>query len=190
MNELHFIQSLQKGDETAYTQLVALYSDRVYNTALGLLQHAEDAEDVAQDVFVQVFQSIDGFKGDAKLSTWIYRITTTKSLEFIRKKAAKKRFGIFQSLFGLENKLQAANEPFYHPGVDIENKERSAILFSAIDKLPEKQKAAFILHKTEDLSYAEVAAVLETSVSAVESLLFRAKQNLQATLSKGQYRNA
>jgi RNA polymerase sigma-70 factor (ECF subfamily) len=73
---------------------------------------------------------------------------------------------------------------FYHPGTQLENKEQSAILFKAIDQLPEKQKSAFILHKIEGLSYNEIADILNTSLSSVESLLFRAKQNLQQSLSE------
>ncbi len=71
---------------------------------------------------------------------------------------------------------------FQHPGVLLENQERAAILFQALEKLPEKQKAAFVLHHLEALSYVEIAEVLQLSLSSVESLLFRAKQNLQRLL--------
>jgi RNA polymerase sigma-70 factor (ECF subfamily) len=182
LEENQFIALLKNGDSAAYTRLVSLYSDRVYNTALGLLQNVEDAEDIAQEAFVQIFQGIANFKGESALSTWIYKITVTKSLELIRKRQAKKRFAIFDTLFGVENTAVSKNIPFYHPGVQLENKERGAILFEAINQLPEKQKTAFVLAKTEDLSYAEIAMVMELSVASVESLLFRAKQNLQKLL--------
>jgi RNA polymerase sigma factor (sigma-70 family) len=155
----------------------------VYNTALGILQNTFDAEDLAQEVFVQVFHSVKNFKGDCKLSTWLYRITVTKSLDFLRAKKRKKRFAFVQSLFGNEN-----NEPlveqatFVHPGVQLENKERATILFKAIDKLPENQKIAFTLSKVDGLSYQEIADVMQLSVSSIESLLFRAKSNLQKYL--------
>ena len=157
----------------------------VYNTSLGILQNTADAEDLSQEVFVQVFHSIKDFKGDCKLSTWLYRITVTKSLDFLRAKKRKKRFAFIQSLFGDES-----NEPlveqitFVHPGVQLENKERAGILFKAIDKLPENQKTAFTLNKVEGLSYHEIAEVMQTSVSSVESLLFRAKGNLQKHLGE------
>jgi RNA polymerase sigma-70 factor (ECF subfamily) len=79
-----------------------------------------------------------------------------------------------------EVKTEASH--FHHPGVQLENKERATILFSAIDKLPENQKTAFILAKLEDLSYSEISEVMNISNSSVESLLFRAKQNLQKLL--------
>ena len=80
-----------------------------------------------------------------------------------------------------ENKTEAIH--FYHPGVQLENKERSAILFNAIDQLPDKQKTAFVLSKIEELSYLEIAEIMQLSVSSVESLLFRAKQNLRKLLA-------
>jgi RNA polymerase sigma factor (sigma-70 family) len=116
------------------------------------------------------------------LTSWIYRIAVSKSLEFIRKQKRKKRFAFLQSLTGAEN-ISSDKNTFYHPGIRIENKELAAILFKAIDKLPENQKAAFVLNKVEDLSYAEIAEVMKLSLSSIESLLFRAKQNLQKLLS-------
>ncbi|HXP50147.1 MAG TPA: RNA polymerase sigma factor [Bacteroidia bacterium] len=184
MGEEQLIIGLKKGDTTAYNELVKLFSDKVFNTSVSILQNSEDAEDITQEVFIEIFKSIHGFKGESKLSTWIYRITVIKAFEFLRKKKRKKRFAIVQSLFGIESVLPETDVPhFYHPGVQLENKERSAILFTAIDQLAENQKTAFILHKIEGLSYAEVADVMKTSVPSVESLLFRAKQNLQKLLA-------
>lgn len=155
----------------------------VYNTSLGIVQNTADAEDIAQEVFIQAFHSINDFKGDCKISTWLYRIALTKSLDHLRAKKRKKRFGLMQSLFGSEsNEPLVEQASFVHPGVQLENKERAAILFKAIEKLPENQKTAFILHKTEGLSYQEVAEVMNVTVSSVESLLHRAKSNLQKYL--------
>jgi RNA polymerase sigma-70 factor (ECF subfamily) len=160
----------------------------VFNTALGIVQHSEDAEDVAQEVFVQVYESIHSFKGESKFSTWLYRITITKSMDHIRKKKRKKRFAFIQSLFGLNNEVLHDPPDFYHPGVKMDNKERSAILFKAIEKLPENQKIAFTLHKVEGLSYQEVSQIMDATVSSVESLLHRAKNNLKKNL-EDYYRN-
>jgi RNA polymerase sigma factor (sigma-70 family) len=184
LNELELIQQLRAGDELAFKSLVANYQDMVYNTALGVVQNAQDAEDVAQEVFIQVYRSIDQFKGDARLSTWIYRITTTKALDHIRSKRRKKRFAFITSLFGPNDELVHEPVDFQHPGVALDRKEQAALLFSMISQLPDNQKIAFTLHKTEGLSYQEVADVMELSVSAVESLLFRARQNLRKLLEK------
>lgn len=183
MSEELFIERLKKGEQSAYQELLSLYADKVYNTALGLMQNSEDAEDIAQEVFTEVFQSIEKFRGQSRLSTWIYRIAITKSLEEIRARERGKRKGILLSLFGKEELAPvSANEPFYHPGVTLENKEMSAILFTAIRRLPLNQRTAFTLNKLENLNYNELAEVMNVSVSSVESLLFRAKQNLRKIL--------
>jgi RNA polymerase sigma factor (sigma-70 family) len=184
LNELELILQLRAGDELAFKSLVANYQDMVYNTALGVVQNAQDAEDVAQEVFIQVYRSIDQFKGDARLSTWIYRITTTKALDHIRSKRRKKRFAFITSLFGPNDELVHEPVDFQHPGVALDRKEQAALLFRMIEQLPDNQKVAFTLHKTEGLSYQEIADVMELSVSAVESLLFRARQNLRKLLEK------
>jgi RNA polymerase sigma-70 factor (ECF subfamily) len=183
LTEENFIERLKKGDENAYGELLTMFSVKVYNTALGLLQNKEDAEDITQEVFAEVFQSVSRFRQQSKLSTWIYRIAVTKSLELIRQRQRDKRSGIILSLFGKEHLINVSgNEPFYHPGISFENKELAAILFDAIRRLPLNQRTAFTLNKLENLSYAELSEVMNVSVASVESLLFRAKQNLRKLL--------
>ena len=184
MTEFELIQGLRNGDEAAFKYLVDTYKDRVFNTAIGIVQNAEDAEDVAQEVFIQVFRSVQNFKAESKLSTWIYRITTTRALDLLRSRKSKKRFGIIQRLFGEGNEPEMEIPDFNHPGVALDRKENAARLFKAIGQLPENQRIAFTLHKLEDLSYQEVSEVMGTSVAAVESLLHRAKQNLKKILEK------
>lgn len=164
-----------------------LYGDRVHNTVLGFVQHQEDAEDLTQEVFIEIIQSIGKFEGGSRLYTWIYRIAVTKSLDHIKARQRKKRFAFLQSLFNDEGLDPKADKPhFDHPGVAMENKTHAQALFLAMEKLPEKQRTAFTLSKVEQLSYAEIAEVMQTSVSSVESLLFRARQQLQELL-KGYY---
>ena len=183
MQELELIERLKKGDDSAFKVIVNTWQNMVYNTSLGIVQNAEDAEDVAQEVFVQVYESIGQFKGDSKFSTWLYRIAITKSLDHIRKKKRKKRFVFLQSIFG-NNEEEVRHQPdFHHPGISLENKEKAAILFRAIDKLPDNQKTAFTLYKLEGLSYQEVSEIMESTVSSVESLMHRAKANLKKILT-------
>ena len=119
---------LRKGEESAYKELVNQFQDKVFNTALGLIQHHTEAEDIAQEVFIQVFRSILQFKGDSLLSTWIYRITVTKSLGHLRSKKRKKRFGFLSSLFGENNMPLHEPKDFNHPGVLQENQEDAPLL--------------------------------------------------------------
>lgn len=159
--------------------LLDQYQGMVYNTCLGFLKNAEDAEDMSQEVFIEAFRSIHKFRGEANLKTWLYRISVNKSLEAIRKSNRQKRKGDTMSI---SNEMEVGSERFYHPGVVLEQKERSAILFDAIRQLPENQQAAFTLHKVEGLSYEEIAKILDKSVASVESLMHRAKHNLKKIL--------
>lgn len=180
LTDFEDIEGLKQGDERAFSQLVVGFSQRIYNLCLSILQNQEDAEDATQEVFSTVFLSVKEFKGESKLSTWLYRIAINKCQEHLRKKNRKKRFGF---LVSIEKSESAELSPsFFHPGIELENKERAAILFAAVDRLPENQKVAFTLHKMEGVSYEEVAETMGMTLSSIESLLFRAKQNLKKSL--------
>lgn len=183
INETDLIEQLKQGNETAFKTIVEQWKDMVYNTILGIVQNETEAEDLAQDVFIKVFEKISTFKGDSKFSTWLYRIATTTALDHLRSKKRKKRFGFLQSLGGGNDEKETIPD-FHHPGVSLDNKERAAVLFKAIESLPENQKAAYTLHKLEGLSYRDVSEVLNTTVSAVESLMSRANQNLRKELEE------
>jgi RNA polymerase sigma-70 factor (ECF subfamily) len=184
INETELIEQLKQGDETAFKTIVEQWQDMVYNTILGIVQNETEAEDLAQDVFIKVFEKIGTFKGDSKFSTWLYRIATTTALDHLRSKKRKKRFGFLQSLTGSGGDEKEQVPDFNHPGVSLDNKERAAVLFKAIETLPENQKSAYMLHKLEGLSYRDVSEVLNTTVSAVESLMSRANQNLRKQLEE------
>lgn len=186
MEDKQFLTDLKEQKQSAYSRLLDEYQGKVFNTCLSFVPNTEDAEDIAQEVFVEVYNSIKKFKGDSKLSTWIYRISVNKSLEFIRKKSTKKRFGFMQSITGGDIPVDKTSyfTEFNHPGIQLENKEKSELLFNAINKLPEAQKVVFTLHKVDGMSYKEVSEVTEKSVSSIESLLFRAKKNLQKILTE------
>ncbi|UII80669.1 RNA polymerase sigma factor [Flagellimonas sp. CMM7] len=186
MEDKQFLEDLRAQKQCAYSRLLEEYQGKVFNTCLSFVPNKEDAEDIAQEVFVEVYNSVGKFKGNAKLSTWIYRISVNKSLEFIRKKSAKKRFGFMQSITGggLPMDKSTYFTEFNHPGIQLENKEKSELLFNAIAKLPEAQKVVFTLHKVDGMSYKEVGEVTQKSISSIESLLFRAKKNLQKILTE------
>lgn len=182
MVESALIIDMQQGSEPAFKAMVQKYQYLVYNTVLGIVQHEQEAEDLAQDVFVQVYLNIGGFRADAKLSTWIYRIAISKALDWERKKKTRKRFGKLLSFFGAAESSEFQLPDFCHPGILLEKKEQAAILFKALQQLPENQRVAFVLIKTEGLSYAEVSAIMQTSIKAVEAYMQRAKINLKKIL--------
>ena len=183
--ESELIKQLVSGNDKAFKVLFDSYKSMVYNTASGFLTNESDAEDITQEVFLQIYRSIAHFKEESKLSTWIYRITITKCLDLLRKRKTKKRFAFITDIFDKEtNKEKELFVNYEHPGILEENKELSKILFKQIDKLPENQRIAFVLNKIEQLSYKEISEVMQTSVSSVESLIFRAKSNLKKRLEK------
>lgn len=181
--ETEFIRALQAGQQEAFKKLVATYQAKVYNTCLGFLKNTAAADDMSQEVFIEVHQSIAGFRADATLSTWVYRIAVNKCLEELRRKKRRQRWAVVTSLWSTREASQAEPVDFDHPGVTLENKERSAILMQHVDSLSENQRVAFVMHKVEGLPYEQIARIMNLSVAAVESLMVRAKANLKKSLA-------
>lgn len=180
-DERLLIEALRRGEEVAFRRLVDLHQERVLNTCLGFVPIRQDAEDLTQEVFIEVFRSVSGFREASSLATWMYRIAVRKSLEKLRHAKRKKRFAFIRSLTGADDDLAAG---FDHPGILMENRERAAILFDKIGRLPENQRTAFLLHKVEGLPHAEIGAVMKLNVPAVEALIHRAKKNLRSMLEE------
>lgn len=161
-----------------------MYQQKVFNTAISLVQDHGMAEDISQEVFVTVYKSIAGFNESASLSTWIYRITVNKCLDHIRSKNRQKNRGFFSMIFNKEDGAPVVDKPvFEHPGIQLEQKEKARHLFQAIETLPENQKTVFVLAHIEELPQKEIAEIMNMSLKAVESLLQRAKGNLRKKLS-------
>jgi len=184
LDEKQFITDLQKGSQSAFRHLVDTFQNKVFNTVLSIVHNDEEAEDISQEVFIEIFESVGKFKGEAKLSTWIYRIATNKAIEHHRRKKASKRFAFLTSLFGENDEIVHHPADFEHPGILLENKERAKLLFKHINQLTDNQKVAFTLCNIEGLNYQEISDVMQLSMSSVESLLFRAKTNLRKTLKE------
>ncbi len=186
MSDIEIINQLKQGNEAAFRKLVDSYQKLVVNTCYGMLHNREDAEDIAQDVFIEVYRNVDRFRADAKLSTWLYRIAVNRSLNHIRDNKKHKWFQSFENEVEAKNRqlMQVESSDTDQPEFELENKQRAVILHEAINSLPENQRVAFTLSKYEELSYQEISEVMDLSVSSIESLLFRAKKNLQKKLHK------
>lgn len=183
MDENVLTTKLKSGNNEAFRVLIDTYQEQVLNTCNGFVRNREEAEDLTQEVFIEVFRSIQNFRGDSKLSTWIYRIAVSKSLEELRNRKRLKRAAYFKSLIGLENAADRVAAPDRNPHQLVEDQQRAAIMQEMLDKLPENQRIAFTLHKYEGLPYQEIAEVMGVSLSATESLIHRAKTNLKKKLS-------
>jgi len=174
------IKELQNGSEAAFRELVNNYQKMVVNTCFGFVHNTQDAEDIAQEVFIEVYRSVGKFRSDSRLSTWIYRIAVNKSLNYIRDNKKNRWLQVFSGKEKNTNMPEA--EKSSDPAGGIEDMQRADLLYKVIDKLPDKQKTAFTLNKYEDLSYKEISEIMELSLSSVESLIHRAKVNLQKKL--------
>ncbi|RYZ48888.1 MAG: RNA polymerase sigma factor [Sphingobacteriales bacterium] len=179
MTDQEYIAGIVAGDKQAFARLYRHYHDKIFSTAFHYLRIDEDAEELTQDVFVELFRSASKYNFKASLSTWIYRITVNKCLDKLRYQKAKKRFALVTQFFRHEHHDLADTGP-----PNAAQDEAVAALHRAIDKLPDKQKTALILTQIEELSIKEAAGIMDISAKAVESLTQRAKANLRQLLKK------
>ena len=180
MTEPEFIEALKRRDPEAFKQLVDQYQRMVLNTCNGFVNETDDAKDLTQEVFIKIYDSIHKFRGDAKLSTWIYRISVNKSLNYIRANKKIKLSNI--DTVSMNNEQLSVGAKSDELDSLVELKEKSKILFAAIQGLSKNQRIAFSLNKLDEVSYNEIAEIMNISLAAVESLIHRAKMNLQKKL--------
>ena len=154
------------------------YKNLVFNLSLHYVQNREDAEEITQDIFITVYEKLPEFRAEAKISTWLYRITVNRCIDFERTRKRKKRFAFISSIFGQNNNIMIDVPEFNHPGILMEQQEEMKQIFNALNRLPERQKTVIILLKIEEKSQAETAAIMSIGIKAVESLYQRAKNNL------------
>ena len=175
--DLNLIERTVAGDESAFEELVKKYQHSVLNTIYRYIGNYNEADDIAQDVFVKVWRKIKSFKGKAKFSTWLYRIVVNQCLDYRRKSKRK------TEIVSLDKKLEEGKIPeSLTVGIDFEQKKRESIVRQAINELPDKQRIAMILAKYEAKSYQEIADIMGVSLSNVASIIYRAKENLKVKL--------
>jgi len=183
MTDTELIQGILRRDRQAFQYLLEKYQKQVVKTAFYFIGNMEDAEDLSQDIFIEIIASAASFRHSAALSTWIYRITVNRSLNQIKR---NKRREIFQRL-----------GDFFHDGTNMKNgimesashntiaedAEKKKLLNLAVNSLPENQRIAFVLCKFDERPYKEICEIMNLSLSSVESLIHRARINLQNKLS-------
>jgi RNA polymerase sigma-70 factor (ECF subfamily) len=169
------------GDEAAFDVLVSRYQARAYRLAWSILRDAEDARDVSQDAFVSVYRSASSFRGGARFSTWFYRILVNQCLDHRRRGGWWRR--LVDRDAGDEPSLTHRHAaPPSDPAGDIDKERMMARLWTAVDGLAPRQRAALLLHVQEELPVADIAAVLQCSQATVRVHLHRAVRTLQKTL--------
>lgn len=174
----------QRGDDTAFTQLVERHQQRVMNIAARYVGRTTDTEDLAQEVFLRVYRHRDRWQPTAKFTTWLFQIAVNLSLNWLRDGKRKRMLSIDAPLGrgadGSRPDPEDVRSPTAHDALELQ--ERAAVVREAIAQLPENQRMAVILFRQEGLPYQEVAAAMQVSLPAVKSLLNRAKTNLREAL--------
>ena len=183
MTDPELIEGILRRDRIAFQFLVNRYQKQVIKTACYFVGNMEDAEDLSQEIFLEIIDSMQNFRKNAALSTWIYRITINKSLNMVKKQQRRGMMVRLESLFRHHDQQPGngdAEPAAFSTG--FEHKEKRELLNKAIGRLPENQRIAFVLCKLEDQSYRQTAEIMKIGVPAVESLIHRAKLNLQKHL--------
>lgn len=166
------VKKVALGDEYAFEQLVKKYEHTVFNTIYHYIGDYNEAEGVAQEVFIKVWRHAKSFKGKSKFSTWLYRIVVNQCLNYRSKHKEK--------LISLEETTEKGKIPeSLKVEINFKHRRKAEIVRKAIDDLPRRQRIALILSKLEGKTYVEIAQIMGVSLSSVESLIFRAKENLR-----------
>ncbi len=189
MQERDLIEKIRKNnDNEAFKELIKRHKDNVFSIAVGFLHDSDAANDIVQEVFLKFWEIRENFELKSKFSTWLYRVTVNKCINVQRKNKFSVNFSRFDKNNSDDHNSYFETQISDNQDITLEKKDKQIHLKknikNALNSLPKKQRIAFILSKYQNLSYKEIAEVMDLSVSSVESLLFRAKSNLQKKLLK------
>jgi len=175
-SDAELVQEVRNGSRRAFTELMRRYQQRVYWTARRLIGNHDDAEDIAQETFVKAYLSLGDFRGESSFFTWLYRIAVNLSLNALRKRQL--------ITYVRESELMRRVIPGgQDPAQETHNRETESRLHQAVESLPEKQKAVFILRFYDALSYDEIAVLLRTSVGGLKANYHHALRKVQKMMS-------
>lgn len=180
--DIALMERVKNGDTEAFRLLIETHQLRVVGTAAKMLGDDTDAEDIAQQVFIRVWNSASRYKPSAKFTTWLFTITRNLVFNELRRRKRHPAMPMERRDDGQE--IQIADSDGLSPAATMLDGELQAAIQQAIDALPETQRMAVVLRRYEELSYEEIADVLKLSVPAVKSILFRARADLRERLQK------
>ena len=184
MTDSSIVERAKNGDAAAFRELVERYKQKIYYLSLDLTGSHHDAEDLSQEVFIKAYRHLDGFRGDAKFSSWLYRITVNTCYDMNRKKSVK----AIKLQESFDDTHIQEHEPFGSDVVKNPEKKAEAGLMQkhieqALQRLTDKERSVFVLRHYQHLQLSEIADILKITVGTVKSTLFRAIQRLQKELA-------
>jgi RNA polymerase sigma factor (sigma-70 family) len=178
IEDQYYIDLIKKGNLNAFTHLVNRYKDMVFTLSLKMVNNKEEAEEIAQDTFIKVFNSLNKFKGDSKFSTWIYRITYNTCLDRIRKNKKEKTVSYIEDFS--EHQAKAIKTIFD----SIDENERNKAIEDCLKELPPEDAFLLTLYYFDDKSIDEISKVINTSVDNIKVKLFRIRKKVAVIFKK------
>jgi len=185
LRERRLIRRLKERDEAAFRELVETYSGRVFNMTFRMLGNREEAEDVSQEVFITVFKSIDSFRGDAKFSTWLYRVTANhckNRIKYLARRHDRNKAEFDERLERDQAAGSTGPQTVARPDQQLSNAETGHLVHRLIGELDEDHRVLIILRDIEELSYEEIGQITELNEGTVKSRLHRARLALRKKL--------
>ena len=176
MNEILLISRARGGDRDAFGALVEQYRDNVYRLAYRMCGNAYDADEAAQEAFVAAWRALPNFRGDAKFSTWLYRLTTNAAIDVMRREKRHQTVG--------DGEMVDLADDADSPQETVERTEQQEAVQKALATLSEEYREVLLLRYMEELDYAEIADVLQLPSGTVKSRINRAKAALKTALLK------
>ena len=176
MNEILLISRARGGDRDAFGELVEQYRDNVYRLAYRMCGNAYDADEAAQEAFVAAWRALPNFRGDAKFSTWLYRLTTNAAIDVMRREKRHQTVG--------DGEMVDLADDADSPQETVERTEQQEAMQKALATLSEEYREVLLLRYMEELDYAEIAEVLQLPSGTVKSRINRAKAAVKTALLK------
>ena len=185
LQERDLIRKAKQGDMLAFEELILKHEKIVYNLALRMMNHSEDAMDISQEVFLKAYRSLANFDERSAFSTWLYRITHNTCIDEIRKRKGKQTYSLEEDLESEDGSMQRqVADDGDTPEESLMRKEQKSEILRALDTLSEEHKAAIILRDVKGMSYEEIAEILDLSLGTVKSRINRARNQLKTEILK------
>jgi RNA polymerase sigma-70 factor (ECF subfamily) len=184
VSDAEIIEKVLSGDVNSFELLVVRYEKMIYNLALTKLRHRETAQDISQECFFRAYKMLRSYKAESAFSTWIYRICQNLIADHYRKH--KKTNAVSLSFIGEDGEFKESDipSPESDPAEEVIRDEKIKKIRNIIDSLPEDLREIIILRDFEDLSYANIAEILDVEIGTVKSRLFRARERLKDYIIK------
>jgi RNA polymerase sigma-70 factor (ECF subfamily) len=182
--DLAWMAQVKQGDTDAFRQLIEAHQHRVIGTVAKMLGDEADAEDIAQQVFVRIWRSAPRYEPTAKFTTWLFKITRNLVFNELRRRKRHPAFSFDRPSDEDERPIQAADHSSKAPDRALLDEEMQTAIQEAIEQLPEVQRMAIVLRRYDDISYEEIGEILNLSVPAVKSVIFRARTELRERLRR------